>query len=172
MIVVADHAQTQVTEPLALADDLGSRWRVLQPNQTDPREAELAVCPSSRAAAVYVLCGERRFGVVHAGSATGCASSTASTCSRGSSTSHPGAPRRCRRPAAERLHRGGRARRHGAGFRPGSQVADRRGVGWDLDGDPATLAATLHGDELECDQYPDGLARLWAALTAPHAGRS
>jgi hypothetical protein len=49
-------------------------------------------------------------------------------------------------------------------------VRDRRGEGWTLDGDPAALAAELSGPELDTPSYPDGLARLWSALCAPHAG--
>ena len=55
VILVADHAQTQVEHPVALAADFGERWSVLQPNQSDPERAELAVCPSSRAAGIYML---------------------------------------------------------------------------------------------------------------------
>ncbi len=55
-------------------------------------------------------------------------------------------------------------------FRPGDAVRDRRGAGWQLDGDPATLAATVTGGRIDSATYPDALARLWAALVAPHAG--
>jgi predicted AlkP superfamily pyrophosphatase or phosphodiesterase len=39
VIVVADHAQTPVEHPLDLMAALGSDWRILQPNQTDPVRA-------------------------------------------------------------------------------------------------------------------------------------
>ena len=52
---MADHAQTPVEEALPLAEALGERWRVLQPSQDRPEEAELAVSPTSRAAHVYLL---------------------------------------------------------------------------------------------------------------------
>jgi hypothetical protein len=45
-------------------------------------------------------------------------------------------------------------------LRPGGEVTDRRGAGWEIDGEP---------DVLDAESYPNGLARLWSALTAPHA---
>jgi len=171
VIVVADHAQTQVTEPLALADELGSRWRVLQPNQTDPREAELAVCPSSRAGAVYVLSEDRRWEGVHAGvrerlrdvdgvDLFAWLERDGQPVRRADGDGPP--PSGC----TVVVERAGAELR----FRPGSQATDGRGVAWDIVGDPATLAAAIQGESFECDQYPDGLSRLWAALHAPHAG--
>ena len=132
---------------------------MLQPNQTDPREAELAVCPSSRAAAVYVLCGERRFGVVHAGvrdrlreldgvDLFAWLEHDATPVRRGDADGPP--PSDC---TAVVVRDGTELR-----FRPGSQVTDRRGAGWDLDGDPAALAATVDGDELRVRPVP-GRAR-------------
>jgi hypothetical protein len=64
------------------------------------------------------------------------------------------------------LERGGTVLR----FRPGAEVRDRRGAGWELEGDTAAMAATVEGGVVDSEAYPDGLARLWNALTAPHAG--
>jgi hypothetical protein len=55
-------------------------------------------------------------------------------------------------------------------FRPGDDVADLRGGRWQLDGDPAVLAAEVEDGRLRSDEYPDPLARVWSALTAPHSG--
>src|SRR5436189_2044029 len=54
VILMADHAQTDVRTALPLAAALGERWRVLEPNAQRPELAELAVSPTARAAAVYV----------------------------------------------------------------------------------------------------------------------
>src|SRR5215218_7752718 len=54
VIVMSDHSQTKVEEPLNLADVFSS-WRVLIPADPAPTEAELALCPSARAGMVYVL---------------------------------------------------------------------------------------------------------------------
>ena len=45
VILMADHGQTEVSEPYAIADTLAERWRVLQPSSDDPRNR-----PSSRSA--------------------------------------------------------------------------------------------------------------------------
>ena len=55
-------------------------------------------------------------------------------------------------------------------FRPGSQVSDRRGASWDLEGDLATLAIKRGDGWLDAAIYPDGLTRLWSALMSPNAG--
>ncbi len=57
-------------------------------------------------------------------------------------------------------------------FRPGAAVTDRRGGSWDVDGDHDALFATVSGHGFDSATYPDALARLWAALTAPHAAES
>ncbi len=58
MILVADHAQTAVHRGLPLAELLGREWSVLQPSETEPEPAQLAVSPTGRAAHVYLLPGE------------------------------------------------------------------------------------------------------------------
>ncbi len=55
-------------------------------------------------------------------------------------------------------------------FRPGSQVVDRRGMAWDLDGRLDVLGMEPMDGRLASEDYPDGLARLWSALRAPNAG--
>jgi hypothetical protein len=55
-------------------------------------------------------------------------------------------------------------------FQPGSQDSDRRGGDWDLEGDLSVLALERRDGRVVSDDYPDGLARLWSALRAPHAG--
>jgi hypothetical protein len=73
-------------------------------------------------------------------------------------------------PGGEQLEavvqRGGRELR----FRPGGQLRDVRGAEWEVWGDPDALAADVTGGRFESEQYPDGLWRLWSALTSPHAG--
>jgi hypothetical protein len=173
VIVVADHAQTAVEHPLPLADVLGEEWRVLQPNQSDPENAELAVCPTSRAAAVYVLSEGRGAERAHAGvrerlqglegidlfAWLEAGAAHAAVLRDGADGPPPS-------DAEAVVERDGAVLR----FRPGLQVADRRGARWDLDGDLSALAATVSGGRFDSATYPDALARLWAALVAPHAG--
>jgi hypothetical protein len=168
VILLADHAQTRVERPLALIEELGARWRVLEPNAAS-EHADLAVSPIARAAAVYVLGDRRRADRVHAGVrgrlgelegvdlfawlAQGGAPHV-----RGAGPAPPGVEAVVERAGAELR------------FRPGSAVGDRRGRLWDLDGDPAALDGTIEDGRFDSLAYPDALGRLWAALHSPHAG--
>jgi len=64
------------------------------------------------------------------------------------------------------VERGGEALR----FRPGGDVTDLRDESWELEGEISVLEAKLEGDRLSSETYPDPLARIWSALTAPHSG--
>jgi hypothetical protein len=153
VILLADHAQTPVDRGLPLADILARDWTVLAPSDDKPELAQLAVSPTGRAAHVYLLPGEGK--------------------------------RADREEVRQRLVEtegvelvcwldrdwavidglGGRLR-----FRPGRQLADLRGARWDLDGDLALLVASTDDDTFRSDEYPDALARVFAAVSAPHAG--
>ena len=172
VILTADHAQTDVEHALPLADELAEDWAVLQPNADRPEEAEIAVSPTSRAGAVYILDSGRRHPVTH---------ERARLRLRELDRSRPG-----------HLAGGGRRRpvvRTGVGlpdagaveavverngyelrFRPGGQLRDRRGNRWAVSGEPEALAGDVTRGRFESHEYPDGLARLWSALTSPHAG--
>ena len=170
LILMADHAQTHVEHPLPLADRLGEGWRVLQPNQDDPACAELAVCPSSRAAAVYVLREGPAAEATHAAvrealsafdgiDVTAWLERDGVPVLRGDDTGGP-------RDGCEAVvARAGSELR----FRPGGGVLDRRGRGWEIGGDRSALLATERG-RFDSAEYPDALSRLWSALVAPYAG--
>jgi hypothetical protein len=64
------------------------------------------------------------------------------------------------------VERGGKQLR----FRPGNALADLRGARWDLEGDLSVLEAAIEDERIRSDEYPDPLARVFAALSAPHAG--
>jgi hypothetical protein len=55
-------------------------------------------------------------------------------------------------------------------FRPGGEVRDLRDGIWEIEGELAALAAWVEDGRLRSEAYPDPLARVWAALTAPHSG--
>jgi Type I phosphodiesterase / nucleotide pyrophosphatase len=169
VILMADHAQTWVERPLPLAELLGSDWRVLEPN-SPADHAELAVSPIARAAAVYVLADGRRATQAHAGVRRRLAEidgvdlfAWLTTDSGDPLMREAGSSER---PAEAVVERDGAQLR----FRPGSGRRDRRGRGWDLDGDLGALGLEQRDGRLDSDPYPDGLSRLWSALTAPQAG--
>ena len=55
MILIADHAQTDVGSARAAGAGAGRGLAVLEPNAEQPELAELAVSPTARAAGIYLL---------------------------------------------------------------------------------------------------------------------
>jgi hypothetical protein len=55
-------------------------------------------------------------------------------------------------------------------FRPGGEIRDLRDGNWEVEGELAALAAWVEDGRLRSETYPDPLARVWSALTAPHSG--
>jgi hypothetical protein len=182
VILVADHAQTPVHRGLPLAELLARDWSVLRPSDDRPELAQLAVSPTGRAAHVYLLPGDG----VRAEPAAVAAELTVIegvdlVCRLEGADGlqlrreEPGMP-----PAGEVwavVERGGEALR----FRPVERGADRdgaadggvvdlRGGRWRLEGELAVLEAELAAGRLSSATYPDPLARVWSALTAPHSG--
>jgi len=153
LILLADHAQTPVSRGLPLAEVLAREWDVLQPSDDRPELAQLAVSPTGRAAHVYLLPGE---GPRAEGAEV-----------RGRLTETEGIDLVCWLEGENAVvERQGRRLR----FRPGDAVSDPRGAGWTLEGDEEALAASVNKGRFLCDEYPDALTRLWAALASPGAG--
>ena len=155
LILLADHAQTPVQRALPLAELLGRSWRVLQPSDDRPEQAQLAVSPTGRAAHVYLLPGEgERAERQEVGRAL---------------NEIEGVDLVCRLEGADGaavVERDGERLR----FRPGDSIEDLRGARWDLQGSLAVLEASLDDGRLCSDAYPDPLARVWSALAGPHGG--
>jgi predicted AlkP superfamily pyrophosphatase or phosphodiesterase len=153
VILLADHAQTPVSRGLPLADLLGREWTVLAPSDDRPELAQLAVSPTGRAAHIYLLPGEGERADLDE--------------VRRRLTETEGIDLVCRLngQTAEVERDGGRLR-----FRPGAQVTDLRGNGWEVEGDLGVLAAVVDEGRVSSKEYPDPFARVFAALTAPHAG--
>jgi Type I phosphodiesterase / nucleotide pyrophosphatase len=172
VVLTSDHAQTPVEHALPLADELAQDWAVLQPNADRPEEAEIAVSPTSRAGAVYILDTGARHAATHErarlrlGDLDGvdltawlAAEDGAPVLRRGVGLAEP-----------ERLE--AVVERNGFEFRfhPGGQLRDIRGEGWSVRGEPEALEGDITRGRFESARYPDALARLWSALTSPHAG--
>lgn len=171
VVLVADHAQTPVRRGLPLAELLAREWSVLRPSEDRPERAQLAVSPNGRAAHVYLLPGEgepaRHSGVGRSLAET---EGVDLVCWLEGRDGEPPARREPGAPAADGVaavvEREGRRLR----FRPGAAVADLRGGRWDLEGEAGALDAAVEKGRLRSDAYPDALARVFGALTAPHAG--
>jgi hypothetical protein len=171
LILVADHAQTPVHRGLPLAELLGQRWSVLQPSDDRPELAQLAVSPTGRAAHVYLLPGEgERAEPGEVGERLAEIEGIDLVCSLLGPDGEPlprlepGMP-----PAGDEwalVERAGERLR----FRPGDDVADLRDGRWEIDGELSALEAAVVDGRLSSESYPDPLARVWSALTAPHSG--
>jgi hypothetical protein len=153
VILVADHAQTPVTRGLPLAELLARDWSVLAPSDDRPELAQLAVSPTGRAAHVYLLPGE------------GERAEAAAVCRQLGEID--GVDLVCwREGEAAVVERQGEQLR----FRHGEGVVDLRGGQWTTDGDLAVLEAVVEEGRIRSDAYPDPLGRIFAAVSAPHAG--
>jgi Type I phosphodiesterase / nucleotide pyrophosphatase len=174
VILMADHGQTDVEHSYDIAAELAAEWRVLQPSSDTPENAELAVSPGARAAQVYVLVDERRRAAAHADvrarirdmDGTDIVAWLARADGSAIVREHAGSPAALDDRVEAVVESGGRELR----FRPGGRARDRRGAEWHVGGDLGALGLTRANGVLDSEDYPDGLGRLWAALTAPHAG--
>jgi hypothetical protein len=152
VIVMSDHSQTVVETGINLSEVLADS-RVLTPSDPAPTEAELAACPSARAAMVYALEDGRRDELVRRAADTLLeADGVELVITRDDSMGVV-------RSAVGELR-----------FAPGDDLADRRGKSWRLQGDEAVLELSTGGGKVDSVTYPDALGRLWSALQCPHAG--
>jgi hypothetical protein len=171
LILLADHSQTAVHRGLPLAELLGHEWSVLQPSDDQPGVAQLAVSPTGRAAHVYLLPGEGERAEPAAVAARLTVIEGVDLVCRMEDAD--GLPLRREEPGPPPgegewavVERGGETLR----FRPGNELADLRGGRWELEGETGVLEASVADGRLRSEAYPDPLARVWSALSAPHAG--
>jgi hypothetical protein len=171
LILVADHAQTEVERGLPLADLLAEQWSVLQPSDDRPERSQLAVSPTGRAAHVYLLeCEDGRADPREVCERLAEIEGVDLVCRLEDEDGRPVVRREPGVPADvgvwATVERGGETLR----FRPGAELADRRGARWRLEGEPGALAARIEDGTILSEEYPDPLGRVWSALSAPHAG--
>ncbi len=171
VIILADHAQTEVHRGLPLAELLAAEWSVLQPSEERPELAQLAVSPTGRAAHVYLLPGEgERAEPLEVAARLGVIEGVDLVCrlegSDGMPLQRPGPGMPASGGEWAVVERGEATLR----FRPGGEVGDLRGSSWEIDGDLDALEATIESGRLRSETYPDPLARVWSALAAPHSG--
>jgi hypothetical protein len=152
VIVCSDHSHAPVEEVVDLGEAFGE-WDVLAPNSPAGSEAEIALCPAQRSAMVYVLDEERR------GELTVRAAVEALALDGVDLVLHRNGPEGVIRSARGELR-----------FAPGGDTRDERGAGWSVEGDLAVLNARIQDGALRAPDYPDGLARSWAALQCQTAG--
>jgi Type I phosphodiesterase / nucleotide pyrophosphatase len=195
VIVMADHSQAEVAAKISLQDALAD-FGVLQPGGrranggrgadrgSGPDSASIAVCPSQRAAMVYVLEQDEPSGLL--GDVVGRALDLegvelAMWLEHGAHGAPPeGVIARAGAGGAGRAGRSRVAGRAGDAhesegraelrFRPGGEVTDARGRAWSIEGDLGVLDASVRDGRFHAPEYPDALDRAWSALTCPNSG--
>jgi predicted AlkP superfamily pyrophosphatase or phosphodiesterase len=160
MVVMADHSQAPVGHTVALQDAL-AELGVLEPvHRTRQQSARIAVCPTSRAAMVYVL-GERRHHELRSDVVRRALQLDGVELVAWLECDAHDAPAEgvLARPSVGELR-----------FCPGGPVSDAREGRWSVEGELSVLAATVRDGVLYSPEHPDALARLWSALTCPTSG--
>jgi hypothetical protein len=158
IVVAADHSHSAVERSVALPDAF-AQYAVLTPGRArgEGREPEVAVCPAQRSAMVYVLDPERRARLL------GGLVRTALGMEGADLVAHAGDGEAVVRSARGEL-------RFAPADGASGAVRDGRGETWNLEGELAVLGATVSDGELAIPDYPDALARLWAAVTCETSG--
>jgi hypothetical protein len=133
---------------------------VLPAGRGPGEDDDIAVCPNSRAAQVYVLDRDRRRNLVPRIERTLLALDGVDLVLR--MTDHPDGE------AAIRGERGGEERE--LRFMPGGDLVDARGERWSVEGDLDLIGLQVRDGRVGSASYPDPLARAWSALRTRTAG--
>jgi Type I phosphodiesterase / nucleotide pyrophosphatase len=157
MIVCSDHSQSQVEREIDLFrafDGFGVEPPAAA--RTRREEPEVAICPSSRAAQVYVLDRDRARELMPRIERTALALEGVDLVMR--MTDHPDGE------AAVRGERGELR------FAPRGELRDAGGRRWSVEGDLELLGLRVRDGEVSSATYPDALGRVWSALRCRTAG--
>jgi hypothetical protein len=158
MIVCSDHSQSEVEDEIDLFRAFEG-FAVLPASGTrEMRDgaAEIALCPSSRAAQVYVLDRAARSTLVPRIARTLLGLDGIDLIMH--LTDHPDGEAAVRSPHGELR------------FAPRGDLTDLRGGSWSVEGDRHVLALEERDGRVFSKRYPDPLGRVWSALRCRTAG--
>jgi len=158
VIVCSDHSQSKIEGEIDLfrAFD-GFGMRAAQRAKPDD---EIAVCPNSRAAQVYVLDRSNRRTLIPRIERTLLALEGVDLVMRMGD-----------HPDGEAVVRGERSRGvKEVRFAPRGDLVDARGARWSVDGDLDLLGLKIEDDQVRSVTYPDAMGRVWSALRCHSAG--
>lgn len=155
VIVCSDHSQSLVERAIDLFSAFED-FDVVPPDGARSEEREIALCPASRSAQVYLLDADDRDGLRERVVRTALALDGVDLIMH--RTDHPD---------GEALVRTGRGDLR---FRPGGGLRDLRGGRWSVEGELAALALETADGRVSSAVYPDALGRIWSALRCREAG--
>ena len=158
IIVCSDHSQSKIegeTDLFKAFDGFGVR-AAQRPKDDD----EIAVCPNSRAAQVYVLDRAKRRSLIPRIERTLLALDGVDLVMRMGD-----------HPDGEAIVRGERSRGvKEVRFAPRGDLVDARGARWSVEGDLDLLGPEDRGRPGALGDLPDALSRVWSALRCPSSG--
>ncbi len=149
VIVCSDHSQSKVEAEIDLFTAFDG-FEVLPADGSRPDEREIALCPASRSAQIYLLDTDAGDELRERAVKTALALEGVDIVMH--RTDHPD---------GEAIVRTGRGELR---FRPGGDLTDLRGGRWSVDGELAALDLTTTDDVVRSATYPDPLGRIWSAL--------
>jgi hypothetical protein len=160
LIVVADHSHALVEEVVDLEAAFAERFAILAPSGRGAKQAEIAVCPSQRSAQLYGLVEEGREQLIPRLVAAALELEGVDL------TLHRAPNGDAVISSAAR----GVLRLRAATAGTSDPVRDARGERWSVAGDLGVLSATISDGRFDSPDYPDALARVWAAVQCPTSG--
>ncbi len=159
VIVCSDHSQSLVEDEIDLFrafEDIPVLPASGVRERKDGGNAQIAVCPSSRAAQVYVLDRDARATLVERVTRTLLTLDGVDLVMH--LTDHPDGEAAVRSRLGELR------------FAPRGDLTDLRGEQWSVEGDLDVLGLHAADGRVRSDRYPDALARVWSALRCRTAG--
>jgi len=151
VIVVADHAQSEVKQRLNLTE-IFDGVPTVDPGVRPTGEYQLALCPNGRAAQLYVLGSDRAKGVSQIDLIL---------------TGVEGIDLWAHAEDGVVVVKDGYRELR---FKPGTAARDQRSNSWVVDGDLTLLELEQSGGEIYSHNYPNALERLWHATHTETAG--
>jgi len=155
VIVCSDHSQSTVEAEIDLFRAF-EEFEVLPADGSGADEAEVALCPASRSAQIYVLDRERRAELLPRVEQAALALEGVDLLMR--LTDHPD---------GEAVVRGARGELR---FTPGGDLRDVAGQRWSLEGDASVLELRIEDGVARSETYPDALGWIWSALRCRQSG--
>ena len=163
VIVCSDHSQSQVEQEIDVFRAFDG-FAVLPASRARAARAfephDIALCPSSRAAQVYVLDRDRRAELIPRVERTLVELEGVDLVMR--MTDHPDGE------AVVRGHRGDEVKE--LRLAPRGDLVDARGERWSVEGDLDLLGLAVRDGRVGSATYPDALQRVWSALRCPTSG--